>query len=69
MSAVDRFKEDKNSFFVCVCICATIWFLAVCGLFGIYIWRSFESGNVIATQIQDGDYSKQGVAGNDVSIN
>ncbi|MBO7712621.1 MAG: hypothetical protein J6S85_03910 [Methanobrevibacter sp.] len=69
MSAVERFKEDKSSFIVCVCICATIWFLAVCALFGIYIWRSFESGNIIATQMQEGDYNKQGVAGNDVSIN
>lgn len=65
--AINEFRQDKNSFLFCVAICSTIWFLAVCILFGVYIYCSFEIGNITSTQIQ-GDYSKQGVAGGSVSI-
>ena len=69
MTPKEIFKQEKDSFISCIAICATIWFLAVCGLFGIYIWRSFDSNSIIATQTQDGDYSKQGVAGGSITIN
>lgn len=69
MKAVNEFRQDKSSFEMWFSLYATISFLAVCILFGVYIWKSFESGGVIATQLQDGDYGKQGVAGGTVSIN
>lgn len=69
MNAKEVFKKDKNNFVLCISIFETIWFLAVCILFGIYIYCSFNSSNISATQIQDGDYTKQGVAGGTVSIN
>ena len=66
---VETFHKDKNGFMLCVAICSTIWFLAVCILFGVYIYCSFNSSNISATQYQDGDYTKQGVAGGSISIN
>lgn len=68
MKAIDEFRQDKNSFLIYTLLFFTIWFLAVCTLFGIYIWRSFDNGNIYATQTQ-GDNSKQGVAGYAVTIN
>ena len=65
--AINTFKQDKSYFVSCVFICATIWFLAVCVLFCIYICRSFDNSSITSTQIQ-GDYSKQGVANGSVSI-
>lgn len=69
MNSVDRFCKDKQSFLVCISLCATLWFLALCFLFGFYIWCSFKGESIVATQTQLGDYSNQGVAGGTVSIN
>ena len=69
MNSTEVFKQDKSNFITCVCICATIWFLAVCVLFGIYICHSFESNGIITTQTQEGDLNKQGVAGASITIN
>lgn len=67
--AINEFRQDKNSFVLCFSICSTIWFLAVCILFGVYIWRSFEQVTPSVTQYQDGEYNKQGVANGTISIN
>lgn len=69
MSAKDVFRQDKNNFVLCISIFFTIWFLALCILFGVYIYCSFNSSNISATQIQDGNNTKQGVAGGSISIN
>jgi len=69
MNSTEVFKQDKNNFIMCICICSTIWFLAVCILFGMYIYCSFNSSSITATQTQDGDYAKQGVAGGSITIN
>ena len=68
LQAINEFRQDKSSFLLCVAICSTIWFLAVCVLFGVYIYCSFHNVSVEATQTQSGDYTKQGVAGGSISI-
>ena len=69
MKAIEEFRQDKYSFIKWFSLYAIISFLAVCLLFGVYIWRSFDGGNVYASQLQDGEYNKQGVANGSVSIN
>ena len=68
MNSIDEFRQDKHSFIMWFSLYSTISFLAVCILFGVYICKSFDNGNIVATQTQ-GDNSKQGVAGYAVSIN
>ena len=68
MSKIDEFRQAKNSFVLYIFAFSTLWFLAVCILFGVYICKSFDSNSITSTQIQ-GDYSQQGVAGGTVSIN
>ena len=69
MKAVNEFRQDKSSFIMWFSTYATISFLAVCILFGIYIWRSFEQVTPSVSQYQDGEYNKQGVANGSISIN
>jgi len=58
--AIDEFRQDKHSFISCIAICATIWFLVVCILFGVYIYCSFNSASSISQDI-DGNYNLQKV--------
>lgn len=56
MNAIEEFKKDKNNFVLCITICATIWFLAVCILFGTYIYCSFNSSANVE-QYANGSYN------------
>jgi hypothetical protein len=56
--AIDEFRQDKNSFLCCIMVCATVWFLAVCILFGLYIYRSFDN-QVYMSQDLNGNYNIQ----------
>ena len=67
-NVIDEFRQDKNSFLIYSFIFSTIWFLAVCILFGVYIYFSFDNNTITSTQIQGG-YSQQGVANGSISIN
>ena len=69
MRAVNEFRQDKASFIKWFSLYAIISFLAVCILFGVYIWRSFEQVTPSVSQYQDGEYNKQGVANGSISIN
>jgi len=60
MSRIDEFRQAKNSFVLYVAALSTIWFLAVCILFGVYVWCSFHNTSSI-TQDIDGDYNMQKV--------
>jgi len=68
MRAKDEFRQDKYSFIKWFSLYAIISFLAVCILFGVYIWCSFNNVSIMASQSQDGEYNKQGVANGSVSI-
>jgi len=68
MNRIDEFRQAKNSFILYILAFSTLWFLAVCILFGVYVWCSFHNVSIEATQTQ-GNYSNQGVAGGTVSIN
>lgn len=69
MKAIDTYRREKTIFLVFLSMYVFISFLAVCCLFGLYIYKSFDSSNIIATQTQDGFNNKQGVAGESVTIN
>ena len=69
MKSIDEFRQDKYSFMLWFSLYSTISFLAVCLLFGVYIWRSFDNGTIYASQLQEGEYNKQGVANGSISIN
>lgn len=69
MKAVNEFRQDKASFEMWFSLYATVSFLAVCILFGIYIYCSFNSVGISASQTQEGELNKQGVAGASVTIN
>ena len=69
MKAIETYRQEKSIFIAFLSLYVMISFLAVCILFGLYIYKSFDSGNIIATQTQDGFNNKQGVAGESVTIN
>lgn len=69
MNTVDTYRQDKNNFLLFFSFYIFTSFLAVCVLFGLYIWKSFDVGNVSATQYQEGYNNKQGVAGESITIN
>ena len=56
--AINEFRQDKNSFIKWFSLYAIISFLAVCLLFGIYIWRSFDN-QVYMSQDLNGNYNIQ----------
>lgn len=60
MSRIDEFRQAKNSFVLYIFAFSTLWFLAVCILFGVYVWCSFHSTSNISQDI-DGDYNMQKV--------
>lgn len=53
MNTKEVFKQDKNNFMFGVGIFATIWFLAVCILFGVYIFCSFNSNTIMEQNAND----------------
>lgn len=43
MKSLDVFRKDKNDFIVWFTLYSTITFLALCVLFGLYIYCSFHN--------------------------
>ena len=58
MSVMTEFRQDKSNFIIWFSLYAMISFLAVCVLFGVYIWKSFNN-QVYMAQDATGDYNIQ----------
>ena len=58
MKAVDVYRQERTSFISLLVIQTTIIILAICTLFGLYIWKSFEAVSVME-QTNNGNYSVQ----------
>lgn len=58
MNELDLFRQEKSSFLICFFSYITISFLAVCILFGIYIYCSFNTQTNMEQSIS-GDYNSQ----------
>ena len=59
MKAINEFRQDKNSFIKWFSLYAIISFLAVCLLFGVYIFKSFNGQVSMEQTAMDNYYNNQ----------
>ena len=61
MKAVNEFRQDKASFEMWFSLYATVSFLAVCILFGLFIYKSFDNPVSVEQTAMDNYYNNQEV--------